>query len=81
MQQPLYPILVGVTTVSVVTCKDIPSWYRFDGCNSPYDRLFENGYRRTPCYPIPDGLGARINLHRRDAILSMAYQHEIRNIA
>ena len=32
IQQPLYQILVRVSTVSVVTCKDIPSWYRFENC-------------------------------------------------
>jgi hypothetical protein len=41
VQQPLYRILVGVTTVSVATCRDIPSWYRFDQCNSTEGQLFE----------------------------------------
>jgi len=32
IQQPLYQILVRVNTVSVVTCRDIPSWFRFENC-------------------------------------------------
>jgi hypothetical protein len=33
VQRPLYQILVGVSTVNVPTCRDIPSWYdRGDNC-------------------------------------------------
>lgn len=32
VQQPLYQILVGVSTTSVVTCRDVPSWFQFSNC-------------------------------------------------
>jgi hypothetical protein len=32
IQQPLHQILVGVSTVSVTTCRDIPLWRGFDNC-------------------------------------------------
>jgi hypothetical protein len=32
IQQPLYQILVRESTLSVTTCRDVPSWQRFDIC-------------------------------------------------
>jgi hypothetical protein len=40
IQQPLYQILVGVSTVSITTCSDIPSWKGPNSC--PGVRLYES---------------------------------------
>jgi hypothetical protein len=39
IQQPLYQIVARVDTVSVATCRDIPSWYRFDNCTG--DKIYK----------------------------------------
>lgn len=39
IQQPLYQILVRVGTISVVTCRDVPSWYKYGDCKGV--RLYE----------------------------------------
>jgi hypothetical protein len=35
IQRPLYQILVRVSTVSVITCRDIPSWEPSSSCTGP----------------------------------------------
>jgi len=67
IQQPLYQILVRVDTISVVTCRDIPSWYKYGDCKGV--QLYEEVGRD----PEPATMGHTSNLGSRSHLaLSLA---------